>query len=83
MKLKSAQALRQYMEFRGHTVRGLAAKIGVSHGTVGWLTSGKRSTTKVSTAKAIAKALDCPVDFLFEPVVHGSRTVIADRRTAA
>lgn len=74
MKLKSSLALRQYMEYRGATVRSLAAKVGVSHGTIGWLTSGKRSTTKVSTAKSIAKALDCPVDFLFEPVVHGSRT---------
>lgn len=79
VKLKSPQALRQYMEFRGQTVRSLAAKVGVSHGTIGWLTSGKRSTTKVSTAKGIAKALDCPVDFLFEPVVHGSRTIIDGR----
>lgn len=75
VKLISAQALRQYMEFRGYSVRSLAAKVGVSHGTVGWLTSGQRTTTKVSTAKAIAKALDCPVDALFVPiVVRGSRT---------
>src|SRR5690554_6741252 len=46
VKLKSSQALRQYMEFRGVTVRTLATKVGVSHGTIGWLTSGKRSTTK-------------------------------------
>lgn len=75
MRLISPQALRQYMQFRGHSVRSLAVKVGVSHGTIGWLTSGQRSTTKVSTAKAIAKALDCPVDALFVPVmVHGSRT---------
>lgn len=76
MRLISAQALRQYMEFRGYSVRSLAAKVGVAHGTIGWLTSGQRSTTKVATAKKIAKALDCPVDALFVPeLVHGSRTV--------
>lgn len=78
MHLISAQALRQYMEFRGHSVRSLARKVGVSHGAIGWLTSGKRSTTKVQTAKAIARALDCPVESLFVPVmVHGSRTKVA------
>lgn len=76
MRLISAQALRQYMGFRGFSVRSLAKRVGVSHGTIGWLTSGQRTTTKVATAKAIAKALDCPVESLFVPtVVHGSRTV--------
>ena len=75
MRLISPVALRQYMGFRGLTVRTLAAKVGVSHGTIGWLTSGQRNTTKPETAKRIAKALDCPVDALFVPiVVHGSRT---------
>lgn len=75
MRLISAQALRQYMTFRGYSVRSLASKVGVSHGTIGWLTSGQRNTTKTATAKAIAKALDCPVESLFVPIlVHGSRT---------
>ena len=75
VRLISAQALRQYMEFRGYSVRSLAAKVGVSHGTIGWLTSGQRATTRPSTATAIAKALDCPVQSLFVPiVVHGTRT---------
>ncbi len=75
VRLISAQALRLYMEFRGHTVRSLAAKVGVSHGAIGWLTSGQRTSTKVGTAKRIAKALDCPVESLFVPiVVRGSRT---------
>lgn len=75
VRLISAQALRQYMGFRGHSVRSLAVKIGVSHGTIGWLTSGQRTTTKPETARKIAKALDCPVDALFAPiVVHGART---------
>ncbi len=75
VRLISAQALKQYMDFRGHSVRSLAAKVGVSHGTIGWLTSGQRTTTKPETAKRIAKALDCPVQSLFVPVVvRGSRT---------
>lgn len=75
VRLISAQALRQYMGFRGHSVRSLASKVGVSHGTIGWLTSGQRTTTKPDTARKIAKALDCPVDALFVPVVvHGART---------
>jgi transcriptional regulator with XRE-family HTH domain len=80
VRLISAQALRQYMEFRNHSVRSLAAKVGVSHGTIGWLTSGQRTTTKPETAKRIARALDCPVESLFVPiVVRGSRS----RRVAA
>ena len=78
VKLISAQALRQYMSFRGYSVRSLATKVGVSHGSIGWLTSGQRNTTKPATAKAIAKALDCPVESLFVPVmVHGSRVAPA------
>ena len=77
VRLISATALRQYMSFRGYSVRSLAAKTGVSHGTIGWLTSGRRNTTKPSTATRIAKALDCPVDALFVPiVVRGSRSAI-------
>lgn len=75
MRLISAQALKQYMEYRGYSVRSLAAKVGVSHGTIGWLTSGQRKTTKGDTAKRIAKALDCPVNALFvATVVHGARS---------
>ena len=75
VRLISAAALRQYMTYRGLSVRSLAQKVGVSHGTIGWLTSGQRTTTKPKTAKAIAKALDCPVESLFVPVVvTGSRT---------
>jgi len=78
VRLISAQALRQYMGFRGFSVRSLATKVGVSHGTIGWLTSGQRTTTKPETAKRIAKALDCPVESLFVPiVVRGSRSKVA------
>lgn len=75
VKLVSARTLRQYMKFRGYTVRSLADKAGVARGTIGWLTSGKRRTTSPETAIAISKALDCPVGALFSPeVVHGSGT---------
>lgn len=84
MRLISPEALRQYMKFRDLSVRDLAARVGVAHGTIGWLTSGRRTTTKATTAKKIAKALDCPVESLFVPVmVHGSRTAGRDKRRAA
>ena len=74
LRLISAQALRQYMQYRGLSIRALAAKVGVSHGAIGWLTSGRRTTTRVQTARRIAKALDCPTDALFVPVMVHART---------
>lgn len=59
MRRISAQALRQYMAFREHSVRSLAAKVGVPHGTIGRLTCSA-PPAKPETAKRIAKALDCP-----------------------
>ena len=63
--LIDAGALRNYMRFRGFTVRTLAKQVDCSHATVGHLRSGKRRTCNPETAKAIAKALDCPVESLF------------------
>lgn len=68
MRLISAQALRQYMEHRGLTVRALAHMAGVSRGTIGWLTSGQRDTTRTDTARKIADTLGCPVNALFAPI---------------
>lgn len=63
--LIDAGALRNYMKFRGYTIRALAARVGCSHATIGHLHSGKRTTCSADTAKAIAKALDCLVESLF------------------
>ena len=81
VRLISSEALRSYMRFRGYTVRSLADRIGCSHSTVGFLTSGRRNTCRPEWATKIAKALDCPVESLFEPRV--SRVVRDVRRSAA
>lgn len=69
VKLISRQALAQYMQHRGFTVRTLAGKVGCSHSLIGHLRSGKRSTCQPATAIAIEKALDAPVGSLFVPRV--------------
>lgn len=76
VKLISHQALAQFMKHRGFTVRSLAARTGVNKSTIGHLRSGARRTCRDESARAIAKALDCPVDALFvAAVLHVSRDV--------
>lgn len=67
VRLISPDALRQYMKFRDYTIRSLADRVGVSRATIGHLVGPdpKRKTCRPETARAIAKALDCPVDALF------------------
>ena len=78
VKLISADALAQYMKHRDHTVRTLAARVGVSPATIGHLRSGKRKTCRPQTAKAIEKALDAPSGSLFVgEVSHVAREVAA------
>lgn len=66
VRLISRDALRTYMEFRGETIRSLAAKIGASHGTVGHLRSGKQQYIRAPWARAIERALNAPPGSLFE-----------------
>lgn len=75
MKLISTQVLRQYMEFRGETNASLAAKSGLQRGIVGHLRSGKRSTCKPATARAIEGALNAPPGSLFVGEVANGRLV--------
>lgn len=78
VKLISSEALAQYMEHRGLTVRGLAHKAGVSPALVGHLRSGKRSTCLPANARAIEKSLSAPPGSLFVPQVSRvSREVAA------
>jgi DNA-binding XRE family transcriptional regulator len=65
VKLISPEALRSYMLFRDFTIRSLAEKVGCSHATIGFLVKGTRTTCRPTTARSIAKALNCPVDALF------------------
>lgn len=71
VRLISAQALRQYMEFRGETNRTLAIKTGpgVGRQIIGHLRSGKRTTCSPRTAVAIERALNAPPGSLFVPEV--------------
>lgn len=66
MRLKDAGMLRQYMDFKGLTIRQLADKAGVSHSTIGHLVSGSRNTAKAKTARAVEEALGAPNGLLFE-----------------
>ena len=65
VRLVSPDALRQYMKFRGYTMRSLAARVGCSHQLIGFLCKGDVKTCRPEYAQRIAKALDCPVESLF------------------
>lgn len=65
VRLISRQAFRQYMQYRGETNESLGKKARVSKAIVGHLRSGQRSTCRGDTARAIAEALNAPVDALF------------------
>ena len=80
VRLVSPDALRQYMKFRGYTMRSLADRVGCSHSLIGFLCKGDVKTCRPEYAKAIAKALDCPVESLF--VAKVSRVQREVRRTA-
>lgn len=91
VRLISSHAFAQYMEHRDFTVRSLAdavsqelarAKAGYScsPALIGHLRSGKRSTCKPVTAKAIEKCLGAPSGSLFVPQVS---RVATDARSAA
>lgn len=78
MKLISAVALAQYMQYRDVSVRDLAERVGCSRATIGHLRSGKRDYVRPEWAKAIEKSLDAPKGSLFVPVLSNvSREVSA------
>lgn len=81
VRLVSPDALRQYMKFRDYTMRSLAARVGCSHSLIGHLCTGTVKVVRPEYAKAIAKALDCPVESLFMAKV--SRVARTPRRTMA
>lgn len=86
VELISTDALRQYMKYRGYSVKGLADRIGVSKATIGHLHSGGRKTVGPQIAKSIERALDAPTGSLFLPkVMHDARVTArqpASRRAA-
>lgn len=83
VKLISADGLKNYMAFHGYSVRTLAAKVGVSHASIGHLTSGARNTCKPEVARKIARVLNCPVEALFMPRVSTVQREVGPRGRAA
>lgn len=67
MRLISHRRLAAAMVYRGMSVRDLATRVGAHRATIGHLRSGKRNYCDPTVARRIAKALDYPIDELFEP----------------
>lgn len=79
VELISTDALRQYMKYRGYSVKGLADRIGVSKATIGHLHSGGGKTVGPEIAKSIERALDAPIGSLFLPKVSPVMQTSAQR----
>lgn len=65
VRLISHHSLASHMTYRGLSVRDLATRTGINRSSIGHLRSGKRNTCKPEHARAIAKALDVPIEALF------------------
>jgi transcriptional regulator with XRE-family HTH domain len=65
VRLRDPDALRAYVRLMGLSERALAARAGVSHATLNHLLSGRRTTCRRSTARAIESVLACPVGVFF------------------
>lgn len=86
VQLISKHALRQYMEYRGYSLQGLADKVGCSKATIAHLhtLNGGRNTVGPEFAKAIERALDAPAGSLFVPrVTVGADTKNQNHRKVA
>ncbi|WP_079170989.1 MULTISPECIES: hypothetical protein [unclassified Streptomyces] len=70
-RLVSADLLRTLMQRTGTgapvSVRGLATKARVPHGTIGNLLTGEQSAVSAATAHAIAQAIGVDVLILWQP----------------
>lgn len=88
VKLISPQVLRQYMEHRGYSLKGLADAVTLrgkktSKATIGHLASGHVKTTHRKRALLIAEVLDVPYNVLFvEEVSIVQRDVPAPNKKA-
>lgn len=66
MKLRDPRMLRQYMEYKGMTIRQVAKAAGVSPSLVGHLLTGERTGSRPENARKIEEALACPPGLLFD-----------------
>lgn len=70
-RVRDRKKLRGYLEASQrivpHSVRSLAAELGVNRGTIGNLLTGVQQGVSEELASSIAEELDAPFDELFEP----------------
>lgn len=69
MECRDHRLFADFMKLRGESVRTLAEKTGCSRSTIGHLRSGHIKRTNPDRARAIAAALNAPVESLFVPSV--------------
>jgi DNA-binding XRE family transcriptional regulator len=84
MRLISPDVLRTWMGHTGKSLTDLANAAAVSRGFISHLTAGRKNTCKPSTAVAIARCLDVPLEALFVPSIsRGTGQTIKQRGRAA
>ena len=65
MQLRNRLVLGAFVDNARMSERELARRAGLSHSTINHLMTGRRTTCSVSTAVAIAQAVQCPIGALF------------------
>lgn len=66
MKLRSAEVLRAFMKQKDFSMARLAMYSGCSKSFIGFLASGHKTSCTTALATEIARALDVPLEVLFE-----------------
>ena len=66
MKLRSPDILRAFMKQKDFSMQRLATYAGCSKSFIGFLTTGDKTSCTEPLAVEIARALDVPLDVLFE-----------------
>lgn len=66
MKLRSAEILRAFMNQKGFSMQRLATYSGCSKSFIGFLANGDKDSCTEDLAKNVARALDVPLEVLFE-----------------
>lgn len=66
MKLRSAEVLKAFMNQKGFSMQRLATYSGCSKSFIGFLANGTKTSCTQNLAEEIARALDVPVEVLFE-----------------
>lgn len=66
MKLRSAEVLRAFMKQKDFSMQRLATYSGCSKSFIGFLANGAKTSCTPKLAENIARALDVPIEVLFE-----------------